>query len=117
MDPRPPVPAPIARSWGGRCRDDEAADRYARHLAETVLPELERLDGHRGALLLRRALPGGGVEIRVLTLWTSVAAIDRFAGPDRARAVVEPPARAVLDDYDEHVEHFDVAIDTLDRSP
>jgi heme-degrading monooxygenase HmoA len=101
----------IARSWTGHCPSFDAADRYARHLAGTVLPELEAVDGHLGALLLRR---GGddGVEVRVVTFWSSLEAIDRFAGPERDRAVVEPAARAVLDEYADEVEHFDVVIDT-----
>jgi heme-degrading monooxygenase HmoA len=101
----------IARSWTGHCASAEAADRYARHLAETVLPELESIDGHRGALLLRRS-GDGGVDVRVLTFWSTLEAIDRFAGPDRDRAVVEPAARAVLDSFANEVEHFDVVIDT-----
>jgi heme-degrading monooxygenase HmoA len=101
----------IARSWTGHCPSADAADRYARHLADAVLPELEAIEGHRGALLLRRS-DQAGVEVRVVTLWSSLAAIDRFAGPDRERAVVEPAARAVLDSYADLVEHFDVVIDT-----
>ena len=101
----------IARAWTGRCPSFGAADRYARHLADTVLPELQAIDGHLGALLLRRD-GGDGVEVRVVTFWSSLDAIDRFAGPDRDRAVVEPAAHAVLDDYADEVEHFDVVIDT-----
>jgi heme-degrading monooxygenase HmoA len=101
----------IARTWTGHCPSAAAADRYARHLADTVLPELEAIDGHRGALLLRRA-DERGVEVRVVTFWSSLEAIGRFADPDRERAVVEPAARAVLDSYADVVEHFDVVIDT-----
>ncbi len=102
----------IARSWTGHCADGGAADRYARHLADDVLPGLEAIDGHRGALMLRREDQRGGVEVRVVTFWSSLDAIDEFAGPERGRAVVEPAARAVLDAYDDEVHHFDVAIDT-----
>jgi heme-degrading monooxygenase HmoA len=102
----------IARSWTGHCADGAAADRYARHVAEDVLPRLEAIAGHRGALLLRREEVAGGIEVRVVTFWSSLEAIDEFAGPARDRAVVEPAAQAVLDAYDERVEHFDVAIDT-----
>jgi heme-degrading monooxygenase HmoA len=103
----------IARSWRGHCPTTEAAERYADHLTNAVLPELEAIDGHLGALLLRRGGDGeGGVELRVVTFWSSLAAIDSFAGPDRDRAVVEPAARAVLDEYADEVEHFDVVIDT-----
>lgn len=102
----------IARSWTGHCADAGAAERYAQHFADDVFPGLEAIDGHRGALLLRREAEQGGVEVRVLTFWSSLDAIDAFAGPDRRRAVVEPAARAVLDAYDDEVQHFDVAIDT-----
>jgi heme-degrading monooxygenase HmoA len=102
----------IARSWTGHCADDEAAERYARHIAGDVLPGLEAMDGFAGALLLRRDAEQGGIEVRVLTFWSSLEAIDQFAGPERERAVVEPAARAVLEAYDDDVQHFDVAIDT-----
>ena len=102
----------IARSWTGHCADGGAADRYARHLAADVLPGLEAIDGHRGTLMLRREDQRGGVEVRVVTFWSSLDAIDEFAGPERGHAVLEPAARAVLDAYDDEVHHFDVAIDT-----
>jgi heme-degrading monooxygenase HmoA len=101
----------IARSWTGHCADAGAAERYARHLAAEVFPGLEAIDGNRGALLLRREMEQG-VEVLVVTFWSSLDAVDEFAGPDRGRAVVEPAARAVLDAYDDEVQHFDVAIDT-----
>jgi heme-degrading monooxygenase HmoA len=104
--------AMIARSWSGNCADAGAAERYVRHVAEDVLPRLEAFDGHRGALLLRRDLAQGDVEVRVVTFWSSLEAIDEFAGPERERAVVEPAARAALAAYDDDVQHFDVAIDT-----
>jgi heme-degrading monooxygenase HmoA len=102
----------IARSWIGHCADGAAAERYARHLSKDVLPGLEATHGHRGAMLLRRELEAGGVEVRVVTFWSTLDAIAGFAGTELDRAVVEPAARAVLAAYDEHVEHFDVAIDT-----
>jgi heme-degrading monooxygenase HmoA len=98
----------IARSWTGVCADGPGAERYARHFAADVMPALESVAGHRGALLLRR-----GVEVRVVTFWSSPDAIAGFAGAEPDRAVVEPAARAVLEEYDERVEHFEVVIDTI----
>jgi heme-degrading monooxygenase HmoA len=103
----------IARSWTGHCADGAGAERYERHLVEDVIPELEAIAGHHGALLLRREGEAGGVEVRVVTFWSSLDAIAGFAGEELDRAVVEPAARAVLDAYDDRVEHFDVAIDTI----
>ena len=72
-----------------------------------VFPKVRAIDGHRGEYLLRREVEDG-VELIVLTLWDSMEAIRRFAGPDPNKAVVEPEARAVLTGFDECVTHFDV---------
>jgi hypothetical protein len=45
----------------------------------------------------------------VLTLWDSMEAIRRFAGPEPNKAVIEPEARAALASFDEYVTHFEVA--------
>jgi len=50
------------------------------------------------------------IRITVLTLWTSMAAVEEFAGADADAAVVEPSARDVLADFDTHVEHFELAL-------
>jgi heme-degrading monooxygenase HmoA len=48
------------------------------------------------------------VEFVVLTLWESMDAVRKFAGPKPEKAVVEPDARAALTDFDELVAHFEV---------
>jgi heme-degrading monooxygenase HmoA len=68
------------------------------------------LRGFSGATVLRR--PGiESVEIEVLTWWTSMAAIRRFAGSDAERAVVEPEVRAALKRFDRRVYHYRVAFE------
>ena len=57
--------------------------------------------------MLRRETDGE-TEFAVLTKWDSMDAVTRFAGPQPDLAVVEPAAREVLSDFDEHVRHFDV---------
>jgi hypothetical protein len=42
---------------------------------------------------------------------TRWAAVERFAGADRERAVVEPEARAMLASFDDRVEHREVVVD------
>ena len=80
------------------------------------MPQLERIDGHRGALVLTRAGEGGArVEITVLTFWESMEASGRFAGATPELAVVEPEARAVLESFDDRVTHQQVALDTVRR--
>lgn len=97
----------IGRLWHGEAIGAANADAYATHLSETVVPELTRLAGFRGAHLLR-ATVGDRIEIRVLTLWESRAALEAFAGQDINVAVVEPEARAVLAAFDDFATHWEV---------
>ena len=109
MLPGMPTPsAAVVRSWSARATPP-GAEAYVSHFRQTVLPALRRLPGHRGAMVLRRAR-AGEVEITVLTLWTSIAAVREFAGADESVAVVEPEARAVLTAFDARAEHFDLAL-------
>ncbi len=100
--------ASVVRSWSARATP-AGADAYLTHFQQIVLPALRRLAGHRGALVLRRA-GSGEVEVTVLTLWTSLAAIQDFAGSDATLAVVEPEARAVLTAFDRRATHFELAL-------
>jgi heme-degrading monooxygenase HmoA len=97
----------IARLWRGVAHTTVNADAYLRHLTTNVLPSLAAIHGHRGARVLRRE-DGGHVEFLVMTFWDSMDAIRRFAGENPERAVVEPEARAVLDEYDDFARHYEV---------
>jgi len=46
----------------------------------------------------------------VATLWQSLEAIQKFAGPDVAGAVVREEAAALLKEFDRRVRHFQVAL-------
>ncbi|WP_248960985.1 antibiotic biosynthesis monooxygenase family protein [Sphaerisporangium perillae] len=105
----------IARIWRATATI-QGAEAYRRHFAESVLPVLQSLDGHRGAYLLRRDR-SGGAEIEVMTLWESLDAVQDFAGPDFESAVIEPEARAVLAEFDTSVTHHDVVIETVSDLP
>ena len=98
----------IARLWRGRAADAAKADAYVRHFTGAVTAELKGLTGHRGAWLLRREVDGG-TELIALTLWDSRQSIEAFTGPDISKSVVEPEARAVLDQFDDFASHYDVA--------
>ncbi len=87
----------------------DGADAYQRFFTESVLPELQGIDGFQRAYVLRRDRDDR-VEVQVLTLWESLDAIGRFAGHDLETAVVEPGARAVLTDYDPIVTHHTVVV-------
>ena len=96
----------ILRMWKARSTAGGAAD-YIRHVTTMVFPKIRAIEGHRGEYLLRREVEDG-VELIVLTLWDSIGAIRKFAGPEPNKAVVEPEARAVLTSFDECVTHFEV---------
>ena len=105
----------IARVWRGSTTVANAK-AYGRHFTERVRPELGRIAGHRGSLLLRREEDAAATtEFLVVTFWDSMRAVKAFAGPEPDRAVVEPAARAVLADFDESVRHYHVVAD--DRRP
>jgi heme-degrading monooxygenase HmoA len=96
----------IARLWHGWARP-ENADGYEELLRSEVLPGIHRIGGHRGAYLLRRERDGR-VEFVTITLFDDVDAVRAFAGDDYEAAVVPPAARALLDEFDERSEHFEV---------
>jgi len=98
----------IARLWRGRAADTAKADAYVRHFTGTVGAELKGLSGHRGSWLLCREVDGR-TEFIALTLWESRQSIEAFTGPDISKSVVEPDARAVLDEFDDFATHYDVA--------
>lgn len=92
----------IVRRWRASARDER---RYVSHFRRRVLPELRKIRGFKGAMVLRRSI-ATGVEIEVLTLWDSMAAIRRFAGRDAEKAVVEAEARAALERFERRVRHY-----------
>jgi heme-degrading monooxygenase HmoA len=88
----------IMRMWKARATATRAED-YVQHATNVVFPKVSAIKGHCGAYVLRRQTEAD-VELIVLTLWDSMEAIRRFAGPE---------ARAALASFDEYVTHFEVA--------
>ena len=105
----------IARIWQAASSVD-GAKSYAEHFKSQVLPALKPLSGYRGAYLLNRETPKG-IDITVITFWSSMEAILKFAGTEITRAVVADDAVRVLISYDREVTHCEVAaVDGDDRS-
>ncbi|MBZ5616088.1 MAG: YciI family protein [Acidobacteriia bacterium] len=96
----------ILRMWRAHATPLKSGE-YVEHATRKVFPALRAIEGHRGAYLLRREV-NGAVEFVVLTLWDSMEAVRKFAGPKPEKAVVEPDAQAALTDFDESVTHFEV---------
>jgi heme-degrading monooxygenase HmoA len=97
----------IARLWSA-CAVQANSQAYLQHFSRAVLPELRKLEGFISHTVLARPV-ASEVEIQVITIWQSLAAIDAFANPDREAAVVAPEAAALLARYDRRVRHFEVA--------
>ncbi|HUN29648.1 MAG TPA: hypothetical protein VMV65_07560 [Alphaproteobacteria bacterium] len=87
------------------------APKYYTFFRDALTPQLKRIPGHRGALVLSRE-DAGNVAITVLTFWESAEAIRAFAGDAPNVAIVEPEARAILASFDDRVEQFVVEVDT-----
>ena len=96
----------IGRLWHGWTTEGNA-EAYQAALVREVLPGIERIDGYRGAYLLRRAVPQG-VEFVTLTLFESMDAVRAFAGEDYTRAVIHEEAGKLLDRFDQRSEHYEV---------
>ena len=100
----------IGRLWSGRTTPANADD-YEAFLRDDLLPQVAELQGSRGAYVLRRDTRDG-VEFVTLTLFESLAAVQRFAaGEDPEVAVIEPRAEELLDEYDPRARHFEVVVE------
>jgi heme-degrading monooxygenase HmoA len=90
----------------------EKVRAYRDHLAAVVLPGLRKLPGFQG-LELCEASQGDRVELLVISRWESLEAIKAFAGADPNRAMVEPGAKAVLEEYDDFVTNYEVTLEAM----
>ena len=98
----------IARLWHG-WTTPQNAEAYETLLRTKVLPGIHRVNGYRGAYLLRRS-DGAAVEFVTITLFDSMDAVRAFAGSDYERAVIEPEARNLLSRFDERSTHYEVVL-------
>ena len=96
----------ILRYWRG-WTIPEKAEAYQKIVSEQVLPAIaaRRLEGYRGAYLLRRDLDNE-VEFATVMIFDSLDNVRDFAGDDYETAYVPPTARAVLARYDEKSAHY-----------
>jgi heme-degrading monooxygenase HmoA len=97
----------IARVWDGVTEARHGAE-YAAYVGRTGIADLAGTEGNRGAYLFRRT-EGDREHFRVLSLWDSMAAIRRFAGPDPEKARYYPEDERYLLALDPHVTHYEVA--------
>jgi hypothetical protein len=94
----------VVRFWSARTTQVGFPD-YLRHFKENVLPRLREVDGFLEARVISQS-DGVVVQFIAETLWSSMEAIDRFAGPNRDAAVIADEALHLLTSYDHHVRHY-----------
>jgi len=85
----------------------ENAKKYEELLRGEVLPGIHRVEGYRGAWLLRREIPEGA-EFVTLTIFDSMDAVRRFAGDDVESAVVPEETRRLLTRFDGRSVHYTI---------
>jgi heme-degrading monooxygenase HmoA len=96
----------IARLWHGRTKAATAGE-YFEYLRRTGLDEYTKTEGNRGVYVLRR-IEGDRADFLLISLWESLEAIRRFAGPDVDKAVYYPEDRDFLEAMEPNVTHYDV---------
>jgi heme-degrading monooxygenase HmoA len=104
----------VVRLWSARTTQVRFPD-YLRHFKEHVLPRLREVEGFLEARVMSQS-DGVVVQFIVETLWSSLEAIDRFAGPVREDAVIADEALDLLTSYDRRVRHYqvDLSVDKQD---
>jgi len=98
----------VIRFWSARTTQVRFPE-YLRHFNANVLPSLRAVDGFLEARILTQS-DTVVVKFIVETLWSSMEAIDRFAGPDREEAVIAEEALHLLTSYDRRVRHYEVEL-------
>lgn len=97
----------IVRRWSGLIRTADR-DAYVRYVAETGGDDYARCADNLGAEIHTRDLGDGTSEVVTLSWWSSLEAIERFAGKDVARARYYPQDDQYLLRKPRRVAHFDV---------
>jgi len=98
----------ISRIWHGWTTRGNA-DKYEAMLKEEIFVGIQNrhIRGFKGIQLLRRE-SRDEVEFVTMMLFDSLAAVREFAGSDYEMAVVPEKARAVLSQFDERSQHYEV---------
>jgi hypothetical protein len=102
----------IARHWRGWTKPENAG-AYEELLTTKVLPGLRSISGYSGGYVLR----SDGFEeseFVVINLFSSLEAVEQFAGPDYVVPVFEPEARQLLSRIEPVANHYEVKFDTTE---
>ena len=95
----------LIRRWEARA-PEAAIDAWLDGYRERVLPKMKTFDGFRGVKIhvSRGADPR---TVTVLTAWDGEEAMERFVGPDHAKAVMPDWVAELMPDHDSFATHYD----------
>jgi heme-degrading monooxygenase HmoA len=96
----------IARMWHG-VTPASLADDYMDYLRRTGLPDYRATEGNRGVYVLRR-IHGDRAHFMLISLWDSMDAVAKFAGPSLAEARYYPEDEQYLLEMEPDVLHYEV---------
>jgi len=97
----------VVRMWTGVIRTSDR-EAYVDYVRRTGMEGYRETTGNLDAWILTRDLGDGRTEISTVSRWTSLEAIEAFAGDDPELAVYYPEDDAYLLERDERVRHFRV---------
>lgn len=98
----------MLRRWSSRIRTADARD-YVDYIAATGLSDYRSTPGNLGCQMLLRDLGDGTTEVTTLSWWSSMAAIEAFAGQPVDAARYYPEDDRFLLARPDKVEHHRVA--------
>ena len=93
----------IARVWHG-ITPAEKSDEYLAFLQRRALPDYRGTQGNIAAYILRRT-EGDITHFTTITYWSSLDAIEAFAGSDITRARYYPEDAGYLLEFEPTVQH------------
>lgn len=96
----------IARMWHGRTPTSKA-DEYLLFLQQRALPDYRATPGNIAAYILRRA-EGEVTHFTTLTYWSSLKAVELFAGADVELAKYYPEDADFLLEFEPRVLHSEL---------
>jgi len=98
----------IARTWHG-VTPLAKADEYLDYLHRTGVPDYRATEGNQGVYVLRRP-EGDQAHFLLISLWESMAAIEKFAGPEPEKARYYPEDTDYLLELEPNVTHYEVMV-------
>lgn len=98
----------IARTWHG-VTTASRVDEYLDYLKKTGVKDCRSTEGNRGVFVMRRVLEETA-EFLFISIWDSVDAIRKFAGPDIEKAVYYPEDKDFLLELEPNVKHYDILV-------